>query len=670
MKTHHQNTWQFAKLFLAALVFAFGVVACGGGGGGSSSSGGGGGGNSMNVLPSGYQLAITNVSISAATPAPAAASGAGTLAARSAFVPAADDVDLVVSVTVKNSGGNASPETSFELYRSADAVLQSSDTGVGTYSVPAVAADGVQVVIATFTTGMLPADPASPTHFIAAGQFGDETLKSSDEVANDFRGVEVYSTDGVVISNGNDIPGNEIEDDFVRDWSASGVAKVDSSSVPVGEQITVTVDVTNKSAFRAPSASLSFYRSSTSAITSSSTGIGVASISALAAGGVKPVSFSVSAPDTTGNYFYGACIAAADSDTTNDCSTGVQVTVTPKYGALAFEATASDWFGDTSVNQSTQALAHSEAVRLCVADGGSSANCAVLVTFTAHIAYAGGIKSGDDTKAILAWATRDTLSSAVSAATAKCVTDGGASSGDYACAPLGTFSDEYDSSHSNSPATAGTETSGSEEVATDIAFEPSVFDLSVSAFSVSPSSVAAGGSVVLRATVTNAASSSASSPATTLRYYRSTNSTISASDTQVATDSVGALAASATSSETAVVSAPSSAGTYYYGACVVATDDNDTSNDCSTGTRLTVTGSSGGGGGGGGSRCSVGDVLGAGESCTLSSGAVVSVNAAGSRICVGSLCAGSSLNLNLTLNGMRVRITASKVSGGYRIDSL
>ena len=669
MKTHHQNTWQFAKLFLAALVFAFGVVACGGGGGGSSSSGGGGGGNSMNVLPSGYQLAITNVSISAATPAPAAASGAGTLAARSAFVPAADDVDLVVSVTVKNSGGNASPVTSFELYRSADAVLQSSDTGVGTYSVPAVAADGVQVVIATFTTGMLPADPASPTHFIAAGQFGDETLKSSDEVANDFRGVEVYSTDGVVISNGSAITGANIVAEFDYDWSASGVAKVDSSSVPVGEQITVTVDVTNKSAFRAPSASLSFYRSSTSAITFSSTGgIGVASISALATGGVKPVSFSVSAPDTTGNYFYGACIVATDdSDLTNDCSTGVQVTVTPKYGALAFEATASDWFGDASVNQPTQALAHSEAIRLCGLDGGT--NCRVLATFTAHIAYAGGIKSGDDTTAILAWATRDTLSSAVSAATAKCVTDGGASSGDYACAPLGTFSDEYDSSHSNSPATAGTEASGSEEVAADVALEPSVFDLSVSAFSVSPSSVAAGGSVVLRATVTNAASSSASSPATTLRYYRSTSSTISASDTQVATDSVGVLAASATSSEIASVSAPSSAGTYYYGACVAATDDNDTSNDCSTGARLTVTGSSGGGGGSnpGDGSCYSGLLLTAGNSCTLSGGGRFEVNSSGTQACFRNtglnLCAGGSLT---GFNG----INAIKETGGWRITVL
>ena len=591
MKTHHQNTWQFAKLFLAALVFAFGVVACGGGGGGSSSSGGGGGGNSMNVLPSGYQLAITNVSISAATPAPAAASGAGTLAARSAFVPAADDVDLVVSVTVKNSGGNASPVTSFELYRSVDAVLESSDKNEELIPVPAVAADGIQVVIATFTTEMLPADPASPTHFIAAGQFGDETLKSSDEVANDFRGVEVYSTDGVVISNGSAITGANIVAEFDYDWSASGVAKVDSASVPVGEQITVTVDVTNKSAFRAPSASLSFYRSSTSAITFSGTGgIGVASISALATGGVKPVSFSVSAPDTTGNYFYGACIVATDdSDLTNDCSTGVQVTVTPKYGVVAFEKTANgeEWFGDTSINQPTVALAYSEAIRLCGLDGGT--NCEALVTFTAHVAYAGGVKSDDDTRAILAWATGNTLARAESAALAKCVADGGADSGTYACAPLGNFSDEYDNSHSNSPAVDGTETSGSEEVATDVGD----FELSAIAFSINPKVASDGEYLTFITTIGNAVSATASSPWTVLHYYfafggaTEITGTSDTNENASAYDLVDPLLPGETKVITYVLALGSSGhrSNYYWGGCI---EESNLIHDCTEGVQVEI----------------------------------------------------------------------------------
>ena len=120
------------------------------------------------------------------------------------------------------------------------------------------------------------------------------------------------------------------------------------------------------------------------------------------------------------------------------------------------------------------------------------------------------------------------------------------------------------------------------------------FDLSVTAFSVSKSSIVTGEAITLNATVTNDSSATVSSPVAELKYYRSTNATIDATDTEVGTaDSIGALAAAATSAQTATDS-PSVAGTYYYGACIVATGDSDTSNNCSTGARLTVTSSSGG----------------------------------------------------------------------------
>ena len=74
----------------------------------------------------------------------------------------------------------------------------------------------------------------------------------------------------------------------------------------------------------------------------------------------------------------------------------------------------------------------------------------------------------------------------------------------------------------------------------------------------------------------------AASPATTLRFYQSTDATITTSDTEVGTDAVGGLAASGTRSHGADVTASSSPGTYYYGACVDAvTDEFDTTNNCS-----------------------------------------------------------------------------------------
>ena len=79
------------------------------------------------------------------------------------------------------------------------------------------------------------------------------------------------------------------------------------------------------------------------------------------------------------------------------------------------------------------------------------------------------------------------------------------------------------------------------------------------------------------------------SAATTLRYYRSSNATISTNDTEVGTDSVSGLSASDTSDESISLNAPSSAGTYYYGACVDnVSGESDTGNNCSRGIPVTV----------------------------------------------------------------------------------
>ena len=81
------------------------------------------------------------------------------------------------------------------------------------------------------------------------------------------------------------------------------------------------------------------------------------------------------------------------------------------------------------------------------------------------------------------------------------------------------------------------------------------------------------------------------SPATTLRYYQSTDETIEASDTEVGTEAVAELAASASFNGGVVeVTAPSSPGTYYYGVCGDAVaGESDTTNNCSSsGIRIEV----------------------------------------------------------------------------------
>ena len=91
-------------------------------------------------------------------------------------------------------------------------------------------------------------------------------------------------------------------------------------------------------------------------------------------------------------------------------------------------------------------------------------------------------------------------------------------------------------------------------------------DLVVRSASVSGSNVAAGGSFTFSATVYNRGDGTAS--ATTLRYYRSTDSTVDTNDTAVDSDQVISLDPDEDDDESERLTAPSSAGTYYYWACV------------------------------------------------------------------------------------------------------
>ena len=105
-------------------------------------------------------------------------------------------------------------------------------------------------------------------------------------------------------------------------------------------------------------------------------------------------------------------------------------------------------------------------------------------------------------------------------------------------------------------------------------------DLVVEAPAVDDSSLGTEASFTLSATVKN--SGGWGSDSTTLRYYRSTDATITTSDTEAGTDEVQNLLSLGTSNESIQLTAPSTAGTYYYGACVDSvTGESDSTNNCS-----------------------------------------------------------------------------------------
>ena len=97
-----------------------------------------------------------------------------------------------------------------------------------------------------------------------------------------------------------------------------------------------------------------------------------------------------------------------------------------------------------------------------------------------------------------------------------------------------------------------------------------------------------GRSFSLRVRVRNRGSGPAGS--TTLRFYRSTDATISSSDLEVGTAAVGPLNVAESSRISIDLKAPANEGTYYYGACVDAMFwESATDNNCSRAARVTVT---------------------------------------------------------------------------------
>ena len=117
---------------------------------------------------------------------------------------------------------------------------------------------------------------------------------------------------------------------------------------------------------------------------------------------------------------------------------------------------------------------------------------------------------------------------------------------------------------------------------------PAAPDLVVRAPSVSESTVEPGDRFTFSATVYN--QGSGRSARTTLRYYRSTDSTIDTGDTEQSSDGVIGLDPNEEDDESQGQVAPSDAGTYYYGACVDPVEgESDTGNNCSASVAVVVT---------------------------------------------------------------------------------
>ena len=334
-----------------------------------------------------------------------------------------------------------------------------------------------------------------------------------------------------------------------------------SHSNPVaGTPFTLRATVRNQGGAAAGSATLRYYRSNNATISSSDTPAGTDSVSSLSAGASSAQSIRLTAPATTGTYYYGACVGtvSGESVTTNNCSAAVTVTVT-----------VPDLVVDTpTVSDSSPLTGASFTLRATVRNQGSAA--AGNTTLRYYRSTNATIDTNDSSVGT------DAVSGLAAAATGAESIDLTAPStaGTYyygAC--VGTVTNESDTTNNCSVA-----------VRVTVVAPP---DLVVGTPRVSDSNPAAGTALTLSATVHNQGGSTAAG--TILTYYRSTNATIDTNDTSVGTDRVSGLDAGTSSAQSIPLTAPSTPGTYYYGACVgTVTNESDTTNNCSVAVAVTV----------------------------------------------------------------------------------
>ena len=120
---------------------------------------------------------------------------------------------------------------------------------------------------------------------------------------------------------------------------------VSDSDPAAGAQFTLSVAVRNDGDAAAAATTVRYYRSTDATIATSDTQVGAAAVVELAASGSSSRSVELTAPSEPGTYYYGACVdtVANESDTTNNCSQALEMTVGP-----AVSESADDCADDTS----------------------------------------------------------------------------------------------------------------------------------------------------------------------------------------------------------------------------------------------------------------------------------------------------------------------------------
>ena len=466
------------------------------------------------------------------------------LVSNNSLVPGAS---FTLSATVRNRGTADATATTLRFYQSTDTTLTASDTQIGT-------AD-TQIG----TAGVVALNPNGTAEISI-------TLNAPTTLGTHHYGACVDAVD-----NENNIDNNcspsvtlTVAEPQYPDLVVETPLVSNNSLVP-GASFTLSATVRNRGAADATATTLRFYQSTDTTITTSDTQTGSADVAALNSGGTAEISITLNAPTTLGTHHYGACVDSVDNENNidNNCSPSVTLTVAePETPDLVVETPRlinSNLFAGASFRLSAT-----------VRNRGTATAIATTLRF---------YQSTD--------ATITTSDTQIGSADVVALNPGGtAEIGITLNAPITLGTHHYGACVDSVDNENNIDNNCSPSVTLTVA-EPQYPDLVVETPLVSNNSLVPGASFTLSATVRNRGTADAT--ATTLRFYQSTDATITTSDIQIGTADVAALNPNGTAEINITLKAPITLGTYHYGACVDAVDnENNSDNNCSLSVTLTV----------------------------------------------------------------------------------
>ena len=332
-----------------------------------------------------------------------------------------------------------------------------------------------------------------------------------------------------------------------------------------GRALTFRSFVRNSGDAEAPATTLRFYRSVKRGIEPTDTLVGSVAVGPLAASGAtsSALELSLTVPTAAGTYYYGVCVdaAAGESDTTNNCTLSLTVTVDGPPPDLAvggpsvteIREDGTFWLGATVFNEG--------------AGGAAAATVRYKRSTDATITTSDTTVGTDEAPTLIPSAGYGATINLTAPSTPGTYYYG-------VCVDL--VRGETDTTN-NCSVSVRVEVGGP---------PPDLVVLApiVSAINETPP---LDGTFSLMVTVRNQGGGTAA--ATTVRYYRSTDGTITTSDTQLHTGPVNRLSPSGTSEATILLTAEDAPGTYYYGACVDEVPrESNTTNNCSSAGSLVV----------------------------------------------------------------------------------